>query len=219
MCSVKPLSARPRFWIRELTTLRSRPLSPPSSSRRRSKSLSLSSCSIVIASIDLASVTPLCPSALPEQARVPAEGTGLAPEILLHQRPLAAQDEGAVAELRCGELAAAQPGRREQLHAPSRALPAQGVSAPAGKQEQLAHVRLCKPCGRVAEQGRPGRCGCGDECVLVLVHRIDREAAVGKRKERADPAGRWPEDGGNGRARAIQPHRAARLVCGAEDEE
>src|SRR4051794_26686403 len=73
MCSVKPLSARPGFWMRELTTRRSRPLSPPSSSRRRSKSLSLSSCSIVIASIEPGRVTPLMPSALPEPGRMPAE--------------------------------------------------------------------------------------------------------------------------------------------------
>src|ERR1700674_2865951 len=57
MCSVKPLSASPGFWMRELTTRRSRPFSPASSSRRRSKSRSLTSCSTLIESMQAISVT------------------------------------------------------------------------------------------------------------------------------------------------------------------
>src|SRR6202140_4211781 len=51
MCSVKPVRARPGFWMRELTTRRSRPAWPARSSRRRSNCVSLSSCSTLIESI------------------------------------------------------------------------------------------------------------------------------------------------------------------------
>src|SRR5467141_3968093 len=57
MCSVKPLSASPGFWMRELTTRRSRPLSPASSSRRRSKSWSLRSVSTLMESIENQTIT------------------------------------------------------------------------------------------------------------------------------------------------------------------
>src|SRR3954463_6158085 len=64
MCSVKPESARPGFWMRELTTRRSRPFSPASSSSRRSKSLSFTSCSILIESKPRKPNIPCCVSLL-----------------------------------------------------------------------------------------------------------------------------------------------------------
>src|SRR5258708_38539103 len=51
MCSVKPVSGSPGFWMRELTTRRSSPASPASISSRRSNWPSLRSCSTLIESI------------------------------------------------------------------------------------------------------------------------------------------------------------------------
>src|SRR5258708_1301847 len=51
MCSVKPVSASPGFWMRELTTRRSSPASPASISTRRSNWPSLRTCSTLIESI------------------------------------------------------------------------------------------------------------------------------------------------------------------------
>src|SRR5207248_5441406 len=109
MCSVKPLSASPGFWMRELTTRRSRPPSPASNSRRRSKSRSLTSCSILIESIDSASVTE-------RGARLYSTGSVLG--VFLGDQP---EDRGAVAggedpltELRLLEQAR-DPGQRLQV--------------------------------------------------------------------------------------------------------
>src|SRR5919201_3738644 len=62
MCSVNPEIARPGFWIRELTTRRSRPPCPARSSSRRSKSRSFRSVSTLMESIQIQSITaPLSP--------------------------------------------------------------------------------------------------------------------------------------------------------------
>src|SRR3954470_22996895 len=173
MCSVKPLSASPGFWIRELTTRRSSPFSPPSSSRRRSKSLSLSSCSTLIESIDAGQRNRPGAAALPEQPRVPAEGAGGAARVLLEQGPVAPDHEGTLVHLLGAHLAARLPTRRQELEARRVATAAQRVAARARKREQLADV--VEPVGGVGERRRAVRQHAGDERIAVPVERLQRE--------------------------------------------